>query len=55
MIDKKLDMYDEVLNASTYVLEQYIAVIPLELSKKLLLKRAIDYRIELMPKLKPPS
>lgn len=31
MVDEKLDMYDEVLNVSTHVLEQYIDVIPLEL------------------------
>ena len=55
MIEVKWDKFVEVLDAVAGLLEEFVDVMPLELSKTLPLRRAIDHKIELIPGSKPPS
>jgi hypothetical protein len=55
IVDKKVDYYKEVPNEIASLLKQFENLMPPQLLKKLLLRRVVNHRIELVPETKPPS
>ena len=55
LIEMKQDKYVEVSDAVAGLLREFTDVMPLELPKTFPPWRAVDHRIELVPRSKPPS
>jgi hypothetical protein len=55
IVDQKVDYYGDVPKEIASIVQQFEDVMPPQLPKKLLSRRAIDHQIELVPGTKPPS
>lgn len=55
LVEVKPDVYQAILDPIVEVLNEFFDLMPAELLKKLLPRRAIDHKIELIPEVKPPA